>query len=252
MLKFPNSKRYSALASSGAAVCQRASRVGIAAMMLGLAQVASAAVVYTNGAPDQLNGTNMSANPIAEDFIIGATTDITNIRFWAIQSAASDYSGNLFWAIYSNGVAQPGVLVQGGAAVAVTATPTGGSTGFGYSEFVFDIAANFQLTAGTYWLGLANDPLDPVNPSEMLWETTSAGGGSTGLYNDTGTWIDSLNHHAFLLEGRLVGDPPPTDVPEPSTLALLACGLLVARLARRRPLAAPTIQFRSSKCANFF
>ena len=202
--------------------------------MLSLAHAAPAAVVFNNGSPNLLSGTNMSATQVAEDFTVGATTDITNIRFWAIQSAANDYSGNLFWAIYTDVGNEPGALLQGGTAVPVTESATGSSTGFNYSEFTFDVAASFQLSAGTYWLGLANDPLDPVNPSEMLWETTSAGSGFSGLYNDAGTWIDSLNHHAFLLEGRLVGDPPPVGVPEPTTLALLACGLLAARFARRK------------------
>lgn len=197
------------------------------------AQAAQAAVVFNNGAPDQVSGTNMSGNQVAEDFIIGAATDITNIRFWTIQSTAADYSGNLFWAIYSNSGGQPNAVVQGGAAVALTETATGSSTLFNYAEFVIDIPVAFQLAAGTYWLGLANSPLNPGNPSEMLWETTASSASLDGLYLDGADWIGTGNDHAFLIEGRAVIVPPP-GIPEPGTLALLAAALFAARLKRCR------------------
>lgn len=197
------------------------------------AQASQAAIVYNNGAPDRVSGTNMSGNQVAEDFIIGATTDITNIRFWTIQSTAGDYSGNLFWAIYSNSLGQPNAVVQGGAAVAVTETATGLSTLFNYAEFVIDIPVAFQLAAGTYWLGLANSPLDPADPSEMLWETTASFGSLDGLYLDGADWFGTGNDHAFLIEGRNVIVPPP-GIPEPGTLALLVGALFAARVTRCR------------------
>ena len=198
------------------------------ALALCLAQAASAAVVFNNGAPDQVSGTNMSANMVAEDFTIGATTDITNLRFWTIQSALGDYSGSLSWAIYGGG-AQPGAVLFSGTSAA-TAVATGGSSGFGYAEYVFDITTLFQLSAGSYWLGLGNNPLDPNNPSEMLWETTGSVTGSTSRYHDGAAWIDSTNHQAFRIDGNVVN---PT-IPEPGTLALLAISLAAAGFVRRK------------------
>jgi|CXWL01.1.fsa_nt_gi hypothetical protein len=204
------------------------------ALALCLAQAASAAVVFNNGAPDQVSGTNMSANMVAEDFTIGATTDITNLRFWTIQSALGDYSGSLSWAIYGGG-AQPGAVLFSGTSAA-TAVATGGSSGFGYAEYVFDITTLFQLSAGSYWLGLGNNPLDPSNPSEMLWETTGGSTGSKSKYLDVSIseWIDSGNDQAFRIDGTPVVNPPPPTIPEPGTLALLAISVAAAGFVRRK------------------
>lgn len=200
-----------------------------AAIAFGFAHAAQATVVFNNGAPDQGFGTNMSANVVAEDFSLGIATNVTSIRFWSIQSAAGDYLGNLSWSIYSNSGAQPGAVVTSGLFTGA-GVATGASTAFGYSEFVFDIPTSFALAAGDYWLGLANTPLNPVNPTEMLWETTAGGLGSNGLYLDGANWIDSLNDHAFLINST----PVVVGVPEPGTLALLMITLAAAGIARRK------------------
>ena len=199
------------------------------ALAFGFAHASQAAVVFNNGVPDQIWGTNMSANVVAEDFSLASATNVTSIRFWSIQSAASDYLGNLSWSIYSHSGTQPGAVVTSGSFLGA-AVATGASTGFGYDEFVFDIPTAFALATGNYWLGLANDTLNPGNPTEMLWETTASSLGSTGLYLDGTSWIDSLNHHAFLINGT----PVVVGVPEPGTLALLMITLAAAGIARRK------------------
>ncbi len=194
--------------------------------MLGLSHAALGAVIYDNGLPNQVSGTQMSEFQVAENFTIGATANFNNIRFWSIQSLSTDYSGSVYWAIYSNIANEPGVLVKGGVTTVVAGALTGNSTGFSYAEYVFNIPVAFTLGAGDYWLGLHNGGLASTDSSEMLWSTTDVSVGSSGLYLDGSNWIDSGNEHAFQLEGSLI--------PEPSMLALVAVGLAAIGLRRRK------------------
>ena len=210
-------------------------RMGLAVFALGLSFAVSGVPIYNNGLPDQVSGTNMSEVLVAENFTIGAAADITNIRFWSIQDLASAYTGNIYWAIYSNTGNQPGSILNGGVTSAVSGTATGNSTSFGYAEFFFDISVVFQLAVGDYWLALHNGVLSNNSPSEMLWSTTAAAIGSSSLYLDppnstTPVWIASGNEQAFQLEGT----PTTPSVPEPSTFVLLMGGLLATALLRRK------------------
>lgn len=209
----------------------------VVAIALGMPLSVHGALIYNNGLPDHVSGDNMTEFQVAEDFAITAAANITNIRFWSIQSAAADYSGSVFWAIYNNAAGQPGSVAQGPATVAVAETPTGFTTGFGYIEYVLNIPVAFSLGVGNYWLGLHNGSLANTSPTEMLWSTTAVGIGSSGLYRDQGSWISTGNEHAFQLDGTLQGPPPPPPpppgVPEPGTLALFAGGLAAALFGRR-------------------
>ena len=202
---------------------------------------AHSALVYNNGAPNQVYGVNMSANWVAEDFTLAANTTITNIRFWSIQSAAGDYSGSLSLAIYADVGGAIGSFVTG-LSGAFTETATGLSTGFLYGEYVFDIPSSIALSAGNYWLALLDGlSPNPDTPSEMLWETTAAGLGSKAQYFDspTETWVDSGLNLAFRIDGREAAPPPPpppppNDAPAPNTLALLFASVLAASALRRK------------------
>ena len=207
-------------------------RAGLATLTLGLSFVAQGATIYNNGAPNQFSGTQMSEFLVAEDFTIGGTSNISNIRFWSIQALLSDYLGSVYWAVHSNGASQPGVILQGGFTTPVTANLTGAaaSTIGGYAEYVFDIPVAFQLTSGTYWLALHNGPLATNSGKEMLWATTGVGNGTEALYNDgVNGWVGSGNELAFRLDGTAAGA-----IPEPGTFALLAGGLAAAAFLRRK------------------
>lgn len=213
---------------------RRVARFSAAALALVATQVSFAAEVYNNGAPDQAYGVNMSASEVAEDFTLGAATTVTNIRFWSLQSAPGDYLGNLYWAVYYNAAGSPGGIVSSGT-VAATSVATGGASGFGYAEYAFNVdVVDFALLAGDYWLGLHNEPLNAINPSDMLWGTTATPVGSPSKYYDSSFgWTDAGFELAFALNGPGVVDPPP-GVPEPGTLALIGLALAAARIARRR------------------
>jgi len=206
-------------------------RMGLAAFTLSLSFAVQGALIYNNGSPDQVSGTNMSEFLVAENFTLSAAADITNIRFWSIQDAETSYTGSVYWAIYSNVLNQPGSILDGGVTAAILGMATGNSTGFGYAEYVFNIPVAFQLAVGDYWLALHNGALSNITPSEMLWSTTTAAIGSSSLYLDPLGWISSGNEQAFQLDGTPVS---PGSVPEPSTLALLFGGLLATAFLRRK------------------
>ena len=215
-------------------------RTGMAALAVAAAQLSFAAPVFDNGAPDQVYGTQMSDVLVAEDFSLAALTTISSIRFWSIQSATTDYLGSVYWAVYDNVGGAPGAVLFGNTAVPTTATATGNSASFpGYAEYAFDVdVADFDLGAGTYWLGLHNGPLASTVASEMLWSTTASTIGSESMYFDsTFGWTGAGTNLAFVLDGSGVvvpPPPPPPGVPEPGTLALVGLAVLAARVARRK------------------
>ena len=209
------------------------SRLGVVAAMLGLSHAALGAVVYNNGAPNEVSGTLMTDFVVAENFTLGTAASISNIRFWSIQSSFADYAGSVYWAVYSDVASLPGAVVQGGVTATVAEVATGLSTGFGYAEYLLDIPVTFALGAGNYWLALHNGPLANTATTEMLWSTTTLAVGASGVYKD-GTWIDSGEEHAFRLDGTT------TVVPEPATLALFVGGLLAAGAMRRKSSQSPS------------
>ena len=214
---------------------RRVAHFSVAALALVATQVSFAAEVYNNGAPDQVSGTQMSEQIVAEDFTLAAATTVGSFRFWSVQQSAADYLGSVYWAVHSNVGGSPGAILFGGTTVAAAAAPTGASTGFGYDEYLFNIdVADFLLGPGDYWLSLHNGPLTAIDPTEMLWETTASMIGSESMYFDSVFgWLGAGTNLAFALNGPGVVDPPP-GVSEPGTLALIGLALAAARIARRR------------------
>jgi PEP-CTERM motif len=204
-------------------------RAGALALTLGLTQVATAVTVFNNGAPDLVAGTGMTEFQVADNFTVSGSFDITNIRFWSAQDTASAYVGSVSWAIFSNAAGLPGASLNSGLAT-VAGTATGGTTGFGYGVYSFDIPVSFTLGAGNYWLALHNGPLtNTTSAGDMTWATSSTGTGPSAVYKD-GTWISAGNESAFRIDGNV------TVVPEPATTAMLMAGLLAVaglRLSRR-------------------
>lgn len=205
----------------------------VAALCAGTA--AQAAVVFNNGAPDQVSGVNMNANAVAEDFTLSSSTTLTNIRFWSLMGTPADYSGSMGWRILGDAGGAPGAAVASGS-VSPALTATGASTGFGAEEYVFDIGLSQALPAGAYWLELSGLTLDPVDPSDMLWSTSGTGLGAPAKYFDAdlSEWFSADQNLAFVLDGRseVPPPPPPPGVPEPTPLALAMLGLALAGARR--------------------
>jgi hypothetical protein len=203
-------------------------RIAAMALTLGVSQAATAVTVFNNGGPDLVSGTGMTEFLVADNFSVGSGGfDITNLRFFSAQDAASAYVGSISWAVYSDATSLPGSVLNSGLAT-VAGTATGGSTGFGYGIYSFDIPVSFTLAAGNYWLALHNGPLsNTTSAGDMTWATTATGIGPASVYKD-GTWISSGNELAFRVDGTA------TVVPEPEGIALFLAGLAVCGVLRAK------------------
>lgn len=202
-------------------------RVATLALTLGISQAATAVTVFNNGTPDLVAGTGMTEFLVADNFTVSGAFDITNLRFFSAQSAAGAYVGSISWAVYSNVAGLPGLSLFN-ALSTVSGTATGGSTGFGYGIYSFDIPVTFTLAAGNYWLALHNGPLSNTNSlGDMTWTTTGTGVGPASVYKD-GTWISSGNELAFRVDGNV------SVVPEPEGIALFLAGLTVCGVLRAK------------------
>ena len=190
-------------------------------------------VVYDNGAPNQASGNNMSFAYQAEDFVLAASTTISDVHFWSLE-AANAYRGGFYWALHGNTGGAPGALIAGGFQSTVTRTSLGAVAGFG-TEFRndFDLNTATALTAGTYWLVLHNGVFSNLtdNGLDFLWETTAVAKGFAGQ-EDIGDGFGFGSNgaeHAFQLTG-----PNVVNVPEPMTGGLVAAALAALLFTRQR------------------
>lgn len=206
--------------------------LGVALLVAASPSVA-AAQIYNNGLPNGVNGNEMTEWFQAEDFMLGANASLTGVRFWAAQGAGS-YQGSITWRIHSSSGGSPGAILFSG-----SASPVGAFQGpticCGLDRYQYDFAVpSLSLSGGTtYWLSLHNGPVTMTTRSEFYWETTNVNGTSTGMEDrtpfDDGGWFNNGQEHAF----QLFGDPGV--VPEPSSVVLMASGLIaVAGAAVRR------------------
>jgi hypothetical protein len=99
---------------------------------------------------------------------------------------------------------------------------------------------NVTITAGTYYIGFGDYPLQAIDTAGNMWDVLTAPGGGPppgfgGLHRlrNTGLFVSPGNYRIDFLSMPTGKDPA---VPEPAISSLLCCGLLIAgiRLRRRR------------------
>ena len=220
--------------------------ISILAMALQLAVTAQAATLWDNGAPNitNLGGSEMSDTFQAQDFNVAVASDLTGIRFWDLESSPADYNGSIFWRIVNN----LGVTPAGSPGTTVfdsgTATPARVAAGtvLGFNQFQNDFSVSTSnLLAGTYWLELHNGPLASNAFTDFYWSYTDLDGTNTptnrgsefALPANGFGWTTNDQEHAFEVFGA-PHQPPPPPLPEPGTMALMAAGIAVLTLRRRR------------------
>jgi hypothetical protein len=195
--------------------------------------------LYDNGPPVMTNGFLMNTFLEADNFTLASgSIPITGIHFWDLETAGS-YAGSIYYAIYANNGGTPGAVLTANATSSVVRTqagPTGGGVA-GTTLFLDDITVPaISLSAGSYFLGLHNGPVNTTPSGTFAWAVTSGPGSPPPSFNQTppgtGPFISNGagNELAFNLTGPLA-------IPEPSVVTLSGVALGAAALyarARRR------------------
>jgi len=209
--------------------------IGLTLGLLSISALTASPVVLTNGPASLGSGSEMTAWIQAENFSLPTNTLIDGVIFRAfIATFGAGYSGSVAYQIYSNSAGLPGSLLLSGTANPIpVATGAVGVSSSVYPEFILSFGITpFLATAGTqYWLGLHNGPLSLQTRDEFYWEGAlpNTGNQPTGLGDpapfDGNFSLEALTDHAFQLTG--------TEVPEPSTVPMIAVGLLAIAASRR-------------------
>ena len=219
---------------------KRKSILAVFASALLMSYVAQAGIIG-NGPPNQSGGSDLNAFLEADDFTIVNPTgsEVTQIKFWALQTSPSDFAGTVYWGFYSNLGGFPDTSVASGISSA-TATSTGNTT-FGLDEYSYVLDVSAILLPGSYWLVLHNGPATTPPQTTFYWAWSNGDAGNSasaelvplppdrlGLNDPNhGQWAGNSAELAFELTAN-------DGVPEPVSMSLVGGGLLAAWLVSRK------------------
>ena len=180
-----------------------------------------------NGVNAVVNGTGTSDPPsqVFDDFIVSGIWHLTAV--FSDNLLNTGVTGAL-WEIRAGCNGGNGcTLVASGSTNAPTVTPTGRS-GFGYNEFMVEVTGiNVVLAPGTYWLNV-----EPVgNGTGHSYNTTTSGANCVGMPcgNDGNSFFVPGGPSNLDFSMGVIGNV----IPEPTTAALLICGLGALLIAAR-------------------
>jgi hypothetical protein len=186
-----------------------------------MVQSAAAQVVFDGGGPNFSQG--FGAVNIAQGFSLSSSVSFNTVRFWGFTIfSAAPFSGSLPWSFYNRSGSSVGNVVVSGSTVPVGTAVSGTATRI----FAYDLAVGPQtLGAGDYFFGLNLNN----SSSNRFWMATNAAAPVAVTWNNDPSVAEVSN-------GRLAFQLRNTAVPEPSSLALIACGvaLIGVHTVRRR------------------
>ena len=213
----------------------RSVAIFLAVASIGLGTAAQADVLYSNGAPQQANGTLISGSTraVADQFTLSTQANILTFEYsnWIVDTngdSASYIPGTIDWAITSTGLGGTPLASGSSATLTVVSGSTitfsgGGSTTITQRLTSFS-AGNVWLPAGSYWLELSGETVSgaPGTISER-WGGATPSTNTSEIFNGSALIPSQPSH--FL---DVIG------VPEPITWALFASGLVGIAMVRRR------------------
>jgi hypothetical protein len=204
----------------------------------------SAAVIYDGGAPDGVNGANLSARVSAQSFTLASAAALQGLIFLGsadVDDVPSRFSGTIGFRFLSNNAGAPGTSLALGSDSSVQLVDNR-TKNLGTDEYRFLVnLGSIPLAAGTYWLALHEGTMGTAfDATTIYWDTTSsapAGAATWQTTTDLGG-LSGYSSEAFKLSFQLLDAPAYNAVPEPSTwvLMLSAGGFLL--LLRRRSVVA--------------
>jgi hypothetical protein len=219
-------------------------------IVLGVRCASAASVLYGNGL---FNGniagwTINSGFQVADSFTLAGSSTLTAVNFAAWVSSG-DAAQTVDWAIVGDPANQVSTTFYSG-----SDTPLGSTfllmNGFGFDVYNerFDLAS-LSLGAGTYWLVFMNGTTaqsdvmfwDENDGPSQAWESTL--GFLTVANSDCASSVSGNCSEAFQILGTISG------IPEPSTLALGASGLLLVGAALRQKRHSSSGWFRNNRWA---
>ncbi|AOW77657.1 hypothetical protein A3Q34_12825 [Colwellia sp. PAMC 20917] len=193
-------------------------KLAVIGLTLTIGGIANAGLIYDNGGPSTYSAYSIGSSETADDFILATAYDINSVEFYFQNfNGITGWGQDITYSFYNDNSGSIGSLIATGNGQNVTAVDSGLAWCCGGNawEVNFDLASTISLNAGHYWLGLTG-----ASGSSPWWVTTSAISGYSGKIN--GSTV--ANDFAFSLSSQ--------DVPEPSTLAIFALGMI--GLASRR------------------
>lgn len=201
------------------------------------AQSAQAVIVFDNGAPNSSNAYHSdtdTSNPsdtviVGDDFSFGSSTAFNEVSFWGLYAfdngapAADDFTIAIY--DYSGAVPSSSPLHSFSIGNAVSRTDTGADL-FGFDVYSYSAIIPMTSLSGDFLLSVYNNTAG--TNADWYWSCANEGSGNAweqdaigGDWRQGGGDSTPLNEYAFNLK-----------VPAPSSLSLLAFGILLRN--RRR------------------